>query len=93
MDHGLTYALALAAALRRAARLYAVAGTRAVAAAILGRYRGRHRVSRGNISTCEMAARHAAAQAASVLAIRRATEERSLVPPQLRRYLELEPIL
>jgi hypothetical protein len=90
---GLNYAVALGASLRRATRLYLAHAIYAAAAALPGRYRGQHRVRRGHMSTIELAAHHARARAASQLALRRITEERSLVPPQLRRYLELEPIL
>jgi hypothetical protein len=89
---GLNYAVALGASLRRAARLYLTHAMYTAAAALPGRYRGRCRVRRGQMSTIEMVAHHAHARAASQLALRRITEERTLVPPQLRRFLELEAI-
>lgn len=92
---GLTYALALAAGLRRAIRIYAREALYAAAAAVPhpGWYRGRRRVRRGQMSTLDMVAHHANARAAAALSLRRVTEERSLVPAQMRRWLEMEPIL
>lgn len=90
----LEYALALASGLRRAMRLYAREAVYAAAAAIPhpGWHRGRHRVRRGHMSTGQMVECHAQARALSEIAIRRITDERSLVPLQMRKFLELEAI-
>lgn len=93
---GPTYALALAAGLRRAARLYAVEAAYWITAGVPrpGRYRGRRRVHRGHMSTAEMVRSQAAAAAAGVEAIRQATAENRRVPAQLRAFFaeELEMV-